>query len=563
MGLLEPINIFGWEDLEDQLLASFVANSNLILIGEKGIGKTYSFKQIARALKLAQKIRTGADFISARLDGYSSQDEDFIGYSMPPTPAQMDEARLKDQSAFMNMVYSPNTIAFSHFVLIDEATRIDQIMQSKYLGLLDQYRIIQGHTIPVETVWGSGNPLTYGATVEMDEALADRFSLVLHPVSFSRMKKQDALNVIASRIKRYDTVALDEKACLKLYDTIQQAKLIYEDVKKEYEKVVSTYIYSLNGDLKKYRLQGRRAAILAENILSAYSVVLAKGESVSLAEIAERSLRPSFVGELHGGENPDENVLKTAHDAHYKILLSERDNLIRELNRIEDPLMAFEKACEKGTNLKDGQMIISNQLASTFAAFREGEKGSKEYGFDEINFCKLFIRELTKLSERKDSDEAYEKVKRFISVRVMDKIMSLKITSDISLASPVLIDIEAIPFENKGKTPNTLNVLTVLMNASGMGAKTVSQMGGLEARSLIEDIKEFSDTVAERYRSGNLGRLSLGTGIASSITQSTKFTNAATTFGQHMEGIGAIKNSDPTYIRAAESIAKSLSHLAK
>ena len=375
--LLRAIGIYGWDGVEDVVLASLVNQSNLMMLGQRGTAKTYA------AQKISQAFEVGSDgpYEFVKLDGYASTEEDFIGYPMPPGPAAIEAARTKNERLTMSFVYSPNTIAFAKMIVIDEATRIQPDMQNRYLGILD-YRIVEGVKLPVEHVWGAANPLEYEATVPMDQALADRWHLMIEPPSLHQMPSEsDRKAVLESVAVRLVNRAVDPNAAAQLVTFVARARApraaIVASRRDPFLRYVDAVVRQINSGLIDRNgkpivgkagmapapIDSRRAAIIVNNIIGLYSVSVAKGDRGNIKDDALKAFQHSIIDRLSSESGGiEDSVIESAHKVHSAILEDAQDPVVTQIERESDPAKRVALAFTLGAIREDLSQYTSAAL---------------------------------------------------------------------------------------------------------------------------------------------------------------------------------------------------------
>ena len=362
--ILRRIGVAGWDGDEEKLvIASLINGSNLMFLGERGTGKTYLAKRVARALEVA----LSNQFEFVKLDGYAANEEDFIGFALPPTPEQSDKAEAEGKRLYMRRVYSPNTIAFARFIFIDECTRIPRDMQNRYLGVLD-YRVVDGVNLAVEQIWGAANPLTYGSTTPMDEALADRWEMVLRPPSLADMEEADRFFVIQSKAINLVARDPDPTAAAELLSIVDKGRRHRDSLVvnrlEPFTRYVDAMQATINTDLDKIaktntaqlalKIDSRRASIILNNIVGTYAASQALGQRGTVMEDALLAVTHSFVDALvseQGGINP--KLVENAHETHKDILKDAEDPIISTIERENDVVRRVALAFRLGAENRD------------------------------------------------------------------------------------------------------------------------------------------------------------------------------------------------------------------
>ena len=173
---LEQLGIYGWNQRDEHLLlASLLTGDPLLLIGNHGCAKTHLGNKIAQALDKKYLV----------YDASKAMFEDVLGY---PNTAKLQEG-------VMEYVPSPITVWDKEFILIDELSRAEPSMQSKWLDLI-RSRTLMGFPTQVKWVWAAMNPSSYSGANLLDEALVGRFATFLYPPDVLKMNEADRVRVL-------------------------------------------------------------------------------------------------------------------------------------------------------------------------------------------------------------------------------------------------------------------------------------------------------------------------------------------------------------------------------
>lgn len=276
----------------------------------------------------------------------------------------MDKAREKGERLSMQFVYSPNTIAFAHFIFIDEATRIQREMQNRYLSILD-YRVVEGVRLPVKYVWGAANPLEYEATIPMDQALADRWHLLVQPPSLHEMPlESDREAVLESVAVKLHAREVDPNGAAQFVAFLAKARgardAIIAGRIKPFVRYVDAMIAQINKALIDSNgkpitsragtttapIDSRRAAIIVNNVIGLHAVSTAKGERGNIKTDALAAFKASMVDRLTSESGGiEDSAIEAAHIAHKDILDAAQDPIItqieKEPNVVKRVMLAF------------------------------------------------------------------------------------------------------------------------------------------------------------------------------------------------------------------------------
>jgi len=138
---LETLGIFGWNQQDENLLlASLLTGDPLLLIGNHGCAKTHLGNKIAQALQKKYLV----------YDASKAMFEDVLDY---PNVLKLGQGEVE-------YVPSPVTIWDKELILIDEISRTQPELQSKWLEII-RSRKVMGFETQVKWVWAAMNPSSY------------------------------------------------------------------------------------------------------------------------------------------------------------------------------------------------------------------------------------------------------------------------------------------------------------------------------------------------------------------------------------------------------------------
>ncbi len=168
-----PLNV------EDVVKAGLIANLNILLLGERGEGKTQLMQDTNNALFGGKGV-----YIRARPD--------------------MKARDLYERFNLENLERELSDIVKGNFTQIDEINRAPPIVQNEFFHICDGYIEFQGkkvelggelgyHTTMASANIGDGGNGGYVGTFEMDDAILDRFHLILNMDNYPTEVKDDIL----------------------------------------------------------------------------------------------------------------------------------------------------------------------------------------------------------------------------------------------------------------------------------------------------------------------------------------------------------------------------------
>lgn len=360
--LLDPLDIYGFDEQEPYIIAGLGAKKQVLLLGDRGSGKTWTWRRIAQSLDYAKRSKGIGRCVSRKVDAHTANQEDLVGFPFPPDDAEMKEKREKGESAQMRIVLSPNTVANAHFIVLDEATRIPRHMQNRYLGLM-QERVVDGYELDtIEYIGGAANPLEYSSTEPLDEALADRWEMILDVPSFEKMSREDREKVIRAQAINITSSVPDKNAAEELHTMVEEVNDVYERFAQRGHSGVNQYVdnlaRSINLALKDESssdddvanvemnnsshtmttpLGARRIGMIYDNMLAIASYYKVTGSEGVLPDIAESVVRYTMVHQIHGDEPIPSAVLASVHDSFKDLLASQEQRILSKIEQLDHP----------------------------------------------------------------------------------------------------------------------------------------------------------------------------------------------------------------------------------
>lgn len=299
--MLEDMGIFGYSSLAKGILASIIAEEPLLLVGDKGTGKT----MLAEKLSLMLGINNGEDKKEFNAyDASKSLFEDVVGF---PDPTKLQLGQL-------SYIESDITIWNKKFILIDEISRANPTMQNKWLEIIRSRRLM-GKPIPnLRHIFSAMNPSDYLGANLLDVALADRFFLIINiPKSFER----DDLSKIINSKNFFDSSLPDK------------LKQLIEDIKKNSDRLDDDLLNSINNYILDFSMKveelgltisPRKCTMMKKSLTLFMAMDLYEGE-LSSKKISENfALCSDYSWNYHVTEdNPHIDILNEA----YKSAVSE------------------------------------------------------------------------------------------------------------------------------------------------------------------------------------------------------------------------------------------------
>ncbi len=177
--ILKKYGVYGYEKISKAILTSLVAEEPILLTGEHGTGKTMLAERLAVALGSRED-----EFIA--YDASKALFEDVVGF---PNPESLKQGKL-------DYIDTPITIWNKKFILVDEISRANASMQNKWLEIIRSRRIMGRKINNLKYIFAAMNPLGYFGVNQLDEALADRFFLIINiPSDFERSDLAEIINM--------------------------------------------------------------------------------------------------------------------------------------------------------------------------------------------------------------------------------------------------------------------------------------------------------------------------------------------------------------------------------
>lgn len=164
MSLISPY-IYGWEALEPTLIGCVATGQNALLLGKHGIGKSSIMTFLGRALSTDDNVR--------RVIRYAMDKENLISMVGIPDSEKMREGVL-------DYVKHDRSIFRANIALLDEITRAGKDSQNMVLEILEERTVFGLPLSELELIVASANDETYKAAMRVDDALLDRFAVVLN-----------------------------------------------------------------------------------------------------------------------------------------------------------------------------------------------------------------------------------------------------------------------------------------------------------------------------------------------------------------------------------------------
>ncbi|RLF35029.1 MAG: hypothetical protein DRM99_05435 [Thermoplasmata archaeon] len=376
--MLESLGIYGWESVENPILAALLTGDPTILISDPGAAKTMGVGRIEAAIN-----QTFHSY-----DASMANFEDIIGYPWPATDDNKKGEHKHLVDGEMKFMKTPVSVWDKGFILIDELNRARVDTQNNFLTLLRD-RKVQG--VKMENLcytWAAVNPVSEEGTQPLSFAVADRFAWII-PIPEYKDIPTDKRQKIARSMSSQDSMAT------KLYNS--RFKTSKAEAKKDFIQflvdaaevyteimcgggedliLISKYVASILKDLGNMPdgnfakvADGRRASMLTRNIASLASVLKVLQGKYDLEQAAITALQYSFPCALYSESIPYQTLLKF-HEIHKGQLAGKEKFLASKLAGLAPEYRILE-LCHLTKTLP--QTAVSNIFASAFVEMEQDQ----------------------------------------------------------------------------------------------------------------------------------------------------------------------------------------------
>ena len=274
--ILRALGVVGLEAIEPVILAALATEAPILLVGPHGTAKSLLLSRLCEALGLEWR------HYNASLLNY----DDLVGYPLP------------DDKGSLRFIQTPASIWDAEAVFLDEISRSRVDMQNRLFPIIHE-RKVQG--LPLKRLryrWAAMNPPAnrdtldddpYVGSARLDDALADRFPLIVCLPSFAELSSPDRLAVIR---KTLEPVSPD--TARELRDRIAAILHAIPVVEATCGAHFARYVdaVSLLAADAGWSISGRRATMLFGNIVAVSAAIRpSAGTSASAATwVALRSV---------------------------------------------------------------------------------------------------------------------------------------------------------------------------------------------------------------------------------------------------------------------------------
>jgi hypothetical protein len=256
--MLEALEIYGMETVENAILAGLVTGDPVLLVGSHGAGKTLLCQRLALAL--------GMEFWA--YDAGKAMFEDVLGF---PDPSSLATGQVE-------YVPTPISIWGKEFVLIDELSRANPSMQNKWLEVIRSRRVMGKELADLKYIFAAMNPPTYIGAHPLDAALAGRFAVIV-PVPEVTEMKDDAVDRIVRQVSEDDAPMLKKRSRRNsggnaLREFVESCRERMDQLSPIHRSKLSAYVMAVNQFLasREIALDGRRLGMVWRSLQAYISV---------------------------------------------------------------------------------------------------------------------------------------------------------------------------------------------------------------------------------------------------------------------------------------------------
>lgn len=269
--------VYGWQAIECPLLASLAMRFPVMLLARHGTAKSLVMKVLTHALGLTGRL-------------YVAPVEDLTTLAGLPDPRAMAEGRFC-------LVPHGRSLQGAQAIGIDELPRAPHNVQNLFLEVLLD-RTILGQPLDLDIIVATMNPDTYASSNSLDEALADRFPMVLNAPDCQELDPDERAEMLAMGYAA--TAPPEDIAAKKLADlptflaAIQDA---YQSLEKTSLEAVVTYASRLltlvHTNFAAY-ISPRREVLFLRSVLACAAYYY-----VALGQVADEALKSGALKAVH------------------------------------------------------------------------------------------------------------------------------------------------------------------------------------------------------------------------------------------------------------------------
>jgi MoxR-like ATPase len=251
------MGLHGLQHIALPLVCVLVRDASLLLIGRHGSAKTALARLLAAALGLRFRV----------FDAGKTPFEDLIGFVDPTSLAE----------GLARYVATPLSAWDAGLILVDELSRADERMQSKFLELIYERTLMGLPMRQLRYVVAAANPASYLGAGPIDEALLGRFDVVLQVPEFTELSQPDQLAALQAGAglcgSEHDSRQAGHQPELVAF--IESARRALPTAEARVGQHVVHYVVALAraARAEHLRLDGRRLVMIARNLLAAHAVL--------------------------------------------------------------------------------------------------------------------------------------------------------------------------------------------------------------------------------------------------------------------------------------------------
>ncbi|PKN19295.1 MAG: hypothetical protein CVU71_07235 [Deltaproteobacteria bacterium HGW-Deltaproteobacteria-6] len=394
-GFLKRLGVYGFEPLEKIILAALITMDPLLLIGKSGTGKTFLLNSISEALGLVHR-HYNASLISF---------DDLVGFPYP------DENKTS-----IRYMETPATVWGAESVLVDEISRCKPEHQNRLFSLVYERRI-QG--IPLEILryrWAAMNPCgmdgdsdgDYLGSEPLDQALADRFGLIVQVADWQDLNKEDQLLVanpagdgelsddagvlkgwLESTQKRFFQLV---EECRPVIKAAVKGETPHNGIPIRHQCMLEYVIAAMKGLLNAgIRVSPRRARMISRSLIAGYILDGEQAKQETYRQILECSI--PFAA---WGASVDQNKIHAVHRLAWDAAFDKGDKAwIHKFHLETDPAKQIEMLFRNAPSKDAASMAVCEMLASqkhgdkpaimALALYPAAAMGKTPIGSDAVN----------------------------------------------------------------------------------------------------------------------------------------------------------------------------------
>lgn len=345
--ILRSLGVVGLDAIEPVILAALSTEAPLLLVGPHGTAKSLLLSRLSEALGLEWR------HYNASLLNY----DDLVGYPLPDA-----EGRLR-------FIQTPASIWNAEAVFLDEISRCRPDMQNRLFPIVHE-RKVQGLALTrLRYRWAAMNPPAtsdaidddpYAGCVRLDDALADRFPLLVRLPEFVDLTPADRNAVIRQRLEPVDAQVSEA-----LRNRIEAITADSPRVEASCGAFIARYVdtvAALAGEAGWF-LSGRRATMLFGNIVAVRAAIgPVAGTSASAATWT--ALRASIPTIATGSRHIEDVKLRVIHSQAWHLSGMEQADPRRTLHSERNPVERARLAVSLPVDRQTRSATIADALAT-------------------------------------------------------------------------------------------------------------------------------------------------------------------------------------------------------